>query len=183
MAITRREVLMGGGMVGAALAAAVIVPVGFILSNDDAESTGATGAQLATFPRERVASLAALGDGEPLFFDYPLVGQSNILVKLGEPAVAGVGEAGDVVAYSNICTHMGCPITDYQPEHNVLGPCACHFTTFDLSRDGQIVLGQATQNLPRVLLDRGGRRRLRRRRLPTCLRPPQHSGRHLGRSR
>lgn len=156
MSLSRREVLLGGAAVGAALAAGVVVPVGIVLSDDDAESSGATGAQLASFPRQRIASMSALDNGEPQFFDYPLQGQSNIIVKLQSRAIGGIGDDRSVVSYSNVCTHMGCPITDYQPEHSVLGPCVCHFTSFDLSRDGQIALGQASQNLPRVLLETEG---------------------------
>lgn len=103
-----------------------------------------------------MGSLSSVVEGEPVFFDYPLEGQSNIMVKLGERAIGGVGDDRDIVAFSNICTHMGCPVTDYEPEHAVLGPCACHFTTFDLSRDGQVVLGQGRQNLPRLLLETEG---------------------------
>lgn len=156
MQINRREMMLAGTAIGAALAAGVIVPVAFVLSDDDAESSAATGAQLSTFPRLRVASISELSSGEPQFFDYPLAGQSNIVVKLRDRAVGGIGEQHDIVAFSNACTHMGCPVTDYQPAHNMLGPCACHFTTFDLSRDGQVVLGQATEKLPRVLLETDG---------------------------
>ncbi len=49
---------------------------------------------------------------------------------------------------------MGCPLQGlYRPEHQVLGPCACHFTTFDLTHRGMVVIGQATENLPQILLD------------------------------
>ena len=48
---------------------------------------------------------------------------------------------------------MGCPITTYQHEDHVLGPCPCHFSSFDLSRDGIVAFGQATQNLARILLE------------------------------
>ncbi len=147
---------MAGGTIGAMLAAGVVVPVSFILSDEDAASSGATGAVLSSFPRTRVASIASLDSGEPQFFDYPLAGQANIIVKLPDRAMGGIGVDRDIVAFSNACTHMGCPITDYQPEHNVLGPCPCHFTTFDLSRDGEIVLGQATEKLPRLLLEVDG---------------------------
>jgi len=156
MTISRREMLLAGATVGAMLAAGVVVPVSFILSEDDAESSGATGALLPTFPRTRVGSLSELSSGEPQFFDYPLVGQPNIIVKLSSRAMGGVGVDHDIVAFSNACTHMGCPITEYQSEHNVLGPCPCHFTTFDLSKDGEIVLGQATEKLPRLLLEVDG---------------------------
>ncbi|MGI9621374.1 MAG: arsenate reductase (azurin) small subunit [Acidimicrobiales bacterium] len=156
MTFTRRELLATGGALGAVLAAGVVVPVGFVLSEDDADSSGATGALLAEFPRTQVASLSELRVGEPVFFEYPLEGQTNVLVALGSAAIGGVGTDGDVVAYSNSCTHMGCPITEFQPDHSVLGPCPCHFTSFDLGRDGQVTLGQATQNLPRVLLEVDG---------------------------
>ena len=88
----------------------------------------------------------------PLFFDYPLEGQSNILVKLGTVNPTGVGPDRDIVAFSNLCTHMGCPVLDYDSEHRTLGPCPCHFSSFDLAVDGQVSLGQATQNLPQVRL-------------------------------
>lgn len=152
----RRDFVLGGAAAGALLATGVVVPLGFVLADDDDIASGVDGVEVAFYPRMRVGSLAALAGGEPQFFDYPLVGQSNIMVKLGQRAIGGVGEERDVVAFSNLCTHMGCPITDYVPEHLVLGPCSCHFTTFDLGRDGQPVLGQATQNLPRLLLEADG---------------------------
>lgn len=152
----RRDFVMGGAAAGAVVAGGVLVPLGLIFADDDDLSLGIDGVEVASFPRERIGSLAGLSDGQPRFFDYPLAGQSNILVKLSDRAIGGVGDERNVVAFSNLCTHMGCPITDYQPEHHVLGPCICHFTTFDLAKDGQVVLGQATQNLPRLLLETDG---------------------------
>ena len=47
---------------------------------------------------------------------------------------------------------MGCPLNGmYKSEHNVLGPCACHFSQFDLTKNGILSIGQATQSLPQVL--------------------------------
>lgn len=152
----RRDFLLGGVAGGAVLASGVIVPLGFVLAGDEDLAAGIDGVQVAYHPRVKVASLAAVSGDQPLFFDYPLAGQSNILVDLGRRAIGGIGEERSIVAFSNICTHMGCPITDYQPEDRVLGPCSCHFTTFDLAKDGQVALGQATQNLPRVLLEADG---------------------------
>jgi len=87
-------------------------------------------------------------------FTYPAEGQSNFLLKLGAPAQGGVGQDGDIVAFSYLCTHMGCPlIGQYNDEHKIMGPCPCHFTTFDLRQNGMVVLGQATQNLPQIALD------------------------------
>ncbi len=92
-----------------------------------------------------------------MLFDYPLNGQGNVLVKTGNDfAIGGIGPDEDIVAFSRVCTHMGCELTEYQAEHGVLGPCACHFSTFDLIHNGQVTLGQATQNLPQVLLQIDG---------------------------
>lgn len=154
--MSRRDFLLGGTAAGAVVGAAVLVPLGFVLTDEDDAPPGATGAALASFPRTRVGSLSGLAVGEAQFFDYPYEGAQNVLVKLGEPASGGIGPDGDVVAYSNRCTHMGCPITTYEAETHVLGPCPCHFSSFDLSRDGIAALGQATTNLPRVLLELDG---------------------------
>jgi len=142
---------LGGAAAGAVVGAGVLVPIGFVLS--DGDSTGAVAARFAEFPRAAVGNLNDLEVGTPQFFNYPFEGLSNVLVRMGEPVVGGVGPDGDVIAFSNLCTHMGCPITSYEAEHHVLGPCPCHFSTFDLSRDGIVSFGQATQNLARVLLE------------------------------
>ena len=113
--------------------------------------------RLDRYVRHRIAGLSALRVGEPITFEYPLQGQSNILIKLGRPAAGGVGPDGDVVAFSEFCTHMGCPMgTLFKQENAVLGPCVCHFTTFDLTHRGMVVIGQATENLPQVILEVDG---------------------------
>jgi arsenite oxidase small subunit len=107
-----------------------------------------------SYTRTRLAALDDLSPGEPFTFAYPGEGQSNFLLKLGAPAVGGVGPDEDIVAFSYLCTHMGCPLIGvYNDEHKIMGPCPCHFTTFDLRQNGMVVLGQATQNLPQIALD------------------------------
>ena len=44
----------------------------------------------------------------------------------------------------------------YRPDSATVGPCACHFTTFDLTHRGMVVIGQATENLPQVILELEG---------------------------
>ena len=150
----RRDLLAGGAAAGALLAGGVLVPVGIVLTDD--EDSVATGALLARYPRVRVGSASDLGVGETQFFDYPWEAASNILVRTSEPVPGGIGPDRDLIAFSNQCTHMGCPITEYHADEHVLGPCPCHFSSFDLSRDGIASFGQATQNLPRVLLELDG---------------------------
>jgi ubiquinol-cytochrome c reductase iron-sulfur subunit len=57
-----------------------------------------------------------------------------------------------ILAYSKICTHVGCPINLYeQNTHHLL--CPCHQSTFDLADNGKVVFGPAARNLPQLPLD------------------------------
>ncbi len=94
--------------------------------------------------------------GEPMVFQYPVEDPyaTNILVKLDEEAGGGVGEHKDIVAFNQLCTHMGGPLAGtYNKEHKVLGPCPFHLTTFDLTRHGMVISGHATESLPQVILE------------------------------
>jgi arsenite oxidase small subunit len=80
-----------------------------------------------------------------------------MLVKLGVPAGGGVGPQQDIVAFSTLCTHMGGPLAgQYRGQHKVLGPCPFHLTTFDLTKHGMVVSGQATESLPQIVLETRG---------------------------
>jgi arsenite oxidase small subunit len=161
--MTRREFLLIGVAGGAVAAVGVIVPLSQTQSaeqvavGDGSSSTTTTlppppAAVVGFFPKVRVASLGEVSTTDPVKFDYPLQGQRNVLVKLNNPVSYGVGPDQDIVSFSSICTHMGCLLEEYKPEYNALGPCPCHFSTFDLANNGMVTLGQATQNLPQVLL-------------------------------
>jgi len=109
------------------------------------------------YPDVAVANLADLTEGELVFFDYPQAGQRNALVKLGRAAEEGIGPDGDVVAFSAFCAHMGAPMDNvYDHEHGVLGPCPLHFSSFDLTKSGMLVIGKSTQPLPQVVLAADG---------------------------
>jgi arsenite oxidase small subunit len=161
--LTRREFLLIGVAGGAVAAVGVIVPLSQtqnteqVAVGDGSTSTTTTlppppSAVVGFFPRVRVASVGEVSTTDPVKFDYPLQGQRNVLVKLNNPVSYGVGPDRDIVSFSSICTHMGCLLEEYNPEYNALGPCPCHFSTFDLANNGMVTLGQATQNLPQVLL-------------------------------
>lgn len=61
---------------------------------------------------------------------------------------------GDLVAYSKLCTHMGCPVGLYRTGDNVLF-CPCHQASFDAARGAQPVFGPATRSLPQLPLGVG----------------------------
>jgi ubiquinol-cytochrome c reductase iron-sulfur subunit len=55
----------------------------------------------------------------------------------------------DHVAYSKICTHVGCPISLYQKQsHKLL--CPCHQSTFDVPNACKVVFGPAARPLPQL---------------------------------
>ena len=55
----------------------------------------------------------------------------------------------NIVAYSKICTHVGCPAALYeQTTHHIL--CPCHQSTFDATRGAQVLFGPATRALPQL---------------------------------
>jgi len=56
-----------------------------------------------------------------------------------------------VLAFSKICTHVGCPIGLYEQQtHHLL--CPCHQSTFDLADSGNVVFGPAARQLPQLAI-------------------------------
>jgi ubiquinol-cytochrome c reductase iron-sulfur subunit len=65
-----------------------------------------------------------------------------------DPAKANWSYDG-IVAYSKICTHVGCPVALYeQHTHHLL--CPCHQSTFDLADHCKVVFGPAARPLPQL---------------------------------
>jgi ubiquinol-cytochrome c reductase iron-sulfur subunit len=56
-----------------------------------------------------------------------------------------------IIAYSKICTHVGCPMGLYERTTKHL-LCPCHQSTFDLADNGTVVFGPATRSLPQLPL-------------------------------
>ena len=61
----------------------------------------------------------------------------------------------DIVAYSKICTHVGCPVGLYQAELGLL-LCPCHQSTFDVMRHAKPIFGPAARSLPQLPLGLDG---------------------------
>jgi ubiquinol-cytochrome c reductase iron-sulfur subunit len=57
-----------------------------------------------------------------------------------------------IVAYSKLCTHVGCPVGLYQSEEGLL-LCPCHQSTFDVYDGARPVFGPAARSLPQLPLD------------------------------
>ena len=63
-----------------------------------------------------------------------------------------VGRAGDdVFAFTAICTHDGCDVTDWLADEHVLS-CPCHYSKFDPKDGGRVKDGPAPRALPQLPL-------------------------------
>lgn len=144
--VTRRNFVLGGSAALATMTVMINVP-------------GVAGAQPATlvrYPRKKIGRIDRLATDKPEFFNYPDKGaHSNaILVKLGRKAGGGVGKGKDVVAFNTVCVHQGGPLSgSYKAKTKSLGACPFHLSTFDLTRYGILISGQAYESLPQVLLE------------------------------
>ena len=146
--MTRRQSLLTGG-----------IPTTIVMVALRGRPGAQTPAAISTYPRKLIAKLSELAVDEPFDFEYPDEGQyaESILVKLGKEAGGGLGPEKDVVAFNYTCTHQGGPLQGtYQAADKALGPCPLHLTTFDLTRHGIFIAGQAYQSLPQVLLELEG---------------------------
>ena len=79
---------------------------------------------------------------------------SLIIVRM-DPASIRIPESrkdwqvSGILAYSKICTHVGCPISLWERQtHHLL--CPCHQSTFDLGNSGVVVFGPAARALPQL---------------------------------
>jgi ubiquinol-cytochrome c reductase iron-sulfur subunit len=55
----------------------------------------------------------------------------------------------NIVAYSKICTHVGCPVALYeQTTHHIL--CPCHQSTFQAAEGARVIFGPAPRPLPQL---------------------------------
>lgn len=143
--IQRRTFLkLSGGSIAATAASA--------LAPNVATATNAVDTSRTTlpYPKKALAQLGRMTVNSPVAFTYPDASSPCTAVKLGSRVAGGVGPDGDIVAYSTMCTHMGCPVV-YDPTTKVF-KCPCHFSMFDAEKAGQMITGQATENLPRVRL-------------------------------
>lgn len=134
---TRRDFLkLGSAGVAGLVAASASAPV--------------PAAEAPRYPVVPIAQLKDIGVGAAISFAYPDMRSPAMLLRLAAPAVGGVGPNQEIVAYSMLCTHKGCTVA-FKPERKML-ICPCHWSTFDPAKGGTLVIGQASQHLPRIEL-------------------------------
>ena len=134
-------------------AAAVVGTAGAALLPTHAQAAtpaGGTSTSL-TYPKRAVGKAGGMPVNQAVSFTYPDTSSPCVALRMGAAVPGGVGPNKDIVAFSTLCTHMGCPVV-YEGGTKTF-KCGCHFSIFDPENGGQMVCGQATEDLPRVLLD------------------------------
>jgi ubiquinol-cytochrome c reductase iron-sulfur subunit len=160
-ALSRRRLLLGSlGASGLALVVALILP---------ARSLGPSpGRALFHTPWKKGKRLVTAG-GQPLTAQDLQLGNvvtvfpegstdaedaATLLIRVDPdqlvlPPDKLAGAPDGLVAYSKICTHVGCPVGLYRETTHEL-VCPCHQSTFDVLRGARPVFGPATRSLPQL---------------------------------
>jgi arsenite oxidase small subunit len=145
--LSRRIFLKSTGGGAAAAVGAVALPAAAQPATPAASTATAT---TLRYPKRAVGKAATMPVNQALSFQYPDASSPCYAIRLGSPVPGGVGPNQDIVAYSAMCTHMGCPVS-YDSGTRTF-KCGCHYSIFDPENGGQMVCGQATEDLPRVRL-------------------------------
>jgi arsenite oxidase small subunit len=154
----RREFLKlvaaGGGALAIIAMAGTIRSIGFM------PKPTAT----ASWPRLKVTNINDLQLLIPFHFNYPLMNTPNLLVKLGVKAKNGIGPEEDIVAFSDICQHLGCfygfvppdgspPCNSGYKAPEANGYCCCHGSIYDFVDGAKVIGGPAPRPVPQVQLE------------------------------
>ncbi|MCH7230955.1 Rieske 2Fe-2S domain-containing protein [Glycomyces sp. L485] len=182
MGIKRRPFLVKAALLGAApLGLAAVAPLGALVK-DPGDMLTVTGWNAEKFndgnPVQLMMKDGALvrpdmvsAGGQITVFPAIEGGASNefataptLLIRLREQDAALLRENlypmyqeadamwGDYVAYSKICTHVGCPASLYEQQSQRL-LCPCHQSQFNVVDNAAPIFGPATRHLPMLPLD------------------------------
>ena len=143
--ISRRNFLKSSGAVAAI---PIMGSAGNALAKENSQQPD-TGIML-DYPKTTVSNVSQLAVNKAVSFHFPDKNSPCAVIRMGHAVPGGVGPDKDIVAYSILCNHMGCPL-NYDTTTRTF-KCACHFSMFDSEKAGQMVTGQATEDLPRILL-------------------------------
>ena len=147
--LSRRIFLKSSGGAAAAVgtAGAALLPTGAQAAGPAGAATGTT----LNYPKRAVGKAGAMPVNQAVNFTYPDNSSPCAAIRMGAAVPGGVGPNKDIVAYSTMCTHMGCPV-NYDGGTKTF-KCPCHYSIFDPENSGQMVCGQATEDLPRIALE------------------------------
>lgn len=170
----RRTFLKATVVASAALAVGGMAALAKVVGETGGETTtAASSSSQSGFPTYlitditsgQVANVGTMQVNAPLSFYYPLEGttQPNFIIKLGVAVDDGIGPDGDIVAFSDVCQHLGCnpgfvapggspPCNSSYVATEAVMYCCCHGSIYDLEEDTKVIGGPAPRSVPRVIL-------------------------------
>ena len=95
-------------------------------------------------PEAHIADASAIKENASLLFRYPTP---------DDPCIALRTKQGELVAYSQVCTHLSCAVI-YSERENALF-CPCHNGYFTME-EGRPYAGPPVRRLPRIKLEQRG---------------------------
>ena len=96
------------------------------------------------YPEQKLGPASLVPMTGSVLFNYPTPQDPCILVR---------NQAGELVAYSQVCTHLSCAVI-HSPKENALF-CPCHNGYFTVE-EGRPYAGPPTRPLPRIKLEQRG---------------------------
>ena len=163
-AIGRRSIVKGGLTAGLALS---LCPVAAIAQDDPASIRPKAGDLLVKIDDPALTPLRAddIPVGKTQIMAWAMDPADKtvrrgsrlnriLLVRLDESRLVGATKtraAAGVVAYTAICTHTGCDVTDWLPDEGLLY-CPCHFSKYDPRNSASVTDGPAPRPLPALPL-------------------------------
>jgi len=98
----------------------------------------------AEMPRMKVGEISSIPVRGSKLFSYPTQADPCILVRQ---------QNGELVAYSQVCTHLSCAVIHDEKENTLF--CPCHHGYFSVA-EGRPYAGPPTRPLPRIRLEQQG---------------------------
>jgi Rieske Fe-S protein len=142
---TRRGVLAGVGLVGLASAVTACTPAG--TSTSSASASASASAAIASVSAAASSGAAAYASSSPAPELLAAAGKIPVgggKIFAGPQVVVTQPAAGEFKAFSAVCTHMGCIVSQIS---NGTIDCPCHGSRFSV-QNGAVVAGPAPSPLP-----------------------------------
>jgi ubiquinol-cytochrome c reductase iron-sulfur subunit len=141
--------------------------LGPLPKNDFATTNWAAGVRLVTDPGNRpikpsdleVGAVAQVLPALPAGTERTLenIGKDAVLLIRIRPSEFNLDAErlswthDGIIAFSKICSHMGCAVALYEQQTKHL-LCPCHQSTFDVTRAAKVIFGPAARPLPQLAL-------------------------------
>jgi nitrite reductase/ring-hydroxylating ferredoxin subunit len=135
-ATPRRTVLRG------ALIAGVAAPLLAACSSKSGDTSSASGTGAGSGGGSSAGSGGSGGGAAAALATTTAIPEGSGKIFGDQGVVVTQPKPGDFKGFTNICTHMGCPVHDVTSTIN----CTCHGSQYSIT-DGSVVTGPATQPL------------------------------------